>query len=181
MDLGVMWLYATDKIMSVASNYIYIELPTVALDGWARISAAKVCSCPAVCAWPLHTHLCVPHVSTGGHRRRRSRRRSRSRSYLGRCRHRRRRRSHCALHFSVVSAHKRHVANGHTFLILSCCTHRRSCSTNFLLQVSRARVVLFSVHCTPYRNLAFVEVCRCDKVSRDRTSESAIADRIRVS
>ena len=62
MGLGVMWLYATDKIMSVASNYIYIELPTVALDGWARISAAKVCSCPAVCAWPSHTDLCVPHV-----------------------------------------------------------------------------------------------------------------------
>ena len=62
MGLGVMWLYATDKILSVASNYIYIELPTVALDGWARISAAKVCSCPAVCAWPSHTDLCVPHV-----------------------------------------------------------------------------------------------------------------------
>ena len=62
MGLGVIWLYATDKILSVASNYIYIELPTVALDGWARISAAKVCSCPAVCAWPSHTDLCVPHV-----------------------------------------------------------------------------------------------------------------------
>ncbi len=36
-----MWLYATDKIMSVASSYIYIELPTVALDVWTRISASQ--------------------------------------------------------------------------------------------------------------------------------------------
>ena len=48
MGLGVVWLYATDKIMSVASNYITTELQTVLLNVRARIPPQEVCSRPAM-------------------------------------------------------------------------------------------------------------------------------------
>ena len=42
MGLGVVWVYVTDILMSVASNYIIPKLPKVWLDVRARISSQEV-------------------------------------------------------------------------------------------------------------------------------------------
>ena len=105
---------------------------------------------------------------------------------LGRCRHRRRRRSHCALHFSVVSAHKRHVANGHTFLfvqrvlLMLCaitCAHcvARTFATrgSWVCVLCVARVVIFPgsiIHPLSETEFGFC-ASLIAAMSRDRTSD----------
>lgn len=61
---GVVWVYVTDILMSVASNYIIAKLPTVWVDVRARISSQEVRSRHAARACPSHTDLCAPRLFT---------------------------------------------------------------------------------------------------------------------